>query len=217
MSPRISSSDLASASTSASLRCAYSATSAMATLNHIPTRRRGEASNGVWPVLRLKAAGETVPPEKPRTTDSVPGPRRRVHRRSHNVAGTSPGRIIATLEQQLVAGSGRFGAQTDTSAGPPAIRARAFAPDCGAVRLRTVTDGTAPPGPPRSSAPSAGPTSRRSPLASKSSTARSSPTRSVSRPLRGPLHRKGTAPAAWAVPALRPHSTFAPYMHGYFR
>ena len=49
ISRRISSSDAAIASTSASLRCAYSATSAIATLHHIPRHAGKEPSKDFTP------------------------------------------------------------------------------------------------------------------------------------------------------------------------
>ena len=112
MSLRISSSDNAIASTSASLRWAYSVTSAMATLHHIPTRR--------WVMRRvrkpggLNAGGETGLRKSHAKTHSVPSPRRRLHRRRLNVSITTRGRIIEALwHPKLIAASGRFGIQTD--------------------------------------------------------------------------------------------------------
>jgi hypothetical protein len=95
MSLRISSSDNAIASTSASLRWAYSVTSAMATLHHI------QLGGGVMRRVRkpggLNAGGETGLRKSHAKTHSVPSPRRRLHRRRLNVSITTRGRIIGTL------------------------------------------------------------------------------------------------------------------------
>src|SRR5882757_2801417 len=86
MSRRISSSADASSSTSASLRCAYSVTSAMATSHHIPTGRWADASHenaerGRPDWARRRACGRATQ----RLTPSL-GPRRLPHRSRHNLA-----------------------------------------------------------------------------------------------------------------------------------
>jgi hypothetical protein len=97
MSLRISSSDNASASTSASLRWAYSVTSVMATLHHIPTRQWGDPS-GEKAGRRAMTALETTGLWKSHAkTHSVPGPRRLLRRRTPNVSVTKRGCIIRTL------------------------------------------------------------------------------------------------------------------------
>src|SRR3954447_19813038 len=75
ISLRISSSANAIASTSASLRWAYSVTSAMATLHHLPTEW-WDASSEEAGRCGLNAGGRTGLRKSHATTHSVPGPRR---------------------------------------------------------------------------------------------------------------------------------------------
>ena len=115
ISLRISSNDDAIASTSASLRCAYSATSAMATLHHIPTGRWGDASHEKAGRSRPnRARRRTCGRATQRLTPSL-GPRRLPHRRRHNVSITTRNRIVGGLwHSELIAVPGRFGVQIDT-------------------------------------------------------------------------------------------------------
>src|SRR3954447_7247618 len=96
MSLRISSSDNASASTSASLRWAYSVTSVMATLHHIPTRQWGDPSGEKAGRRAMTALDTTGLWKSHAKTHSVPGPRRLLHRRTPNVSVTKRGCTIST-------------------------------------------------------------------------------------------------------------------------
>jgi hypothetical protein len=115
MSLRISSNDDAIASTSASLRCAYSATSAMATLHHIPTRRWGDASHEKAGRSRPNWARRRTCGRATQSLTPSLGPRRLPHRRRHNVSVTTLNRIAGGVwHSELIAVPGRFGIRIET-------------------------------------------------------------------------------------------------------